>query len=362
VVEFGPQQGVRGPILDVSSDAAGNVWAISPERLFVLPVGQPQAQSFGVSDGIHLEPFTGPDGSSQVTWLTAVAGAGPGELYLGYQGYESDNPYLDPLAVRPLGNGDRAVWDATTGRLQVHRYKFRCVVEVSRCWENRSVRRIVVGRRGLARGHALFGFNHGATHVHRDLLGDHVHPQIAWVSGASRTVRYGEQRALAIVDDGTMWIGSRYGVGRMNAEADPIAWVGARFQTAFTRNTVDHGLEVPWGYTEHNEAIALTPDGSVWFASSQDGLTRHDPRAPGLALERFGSRGVPSDLVDAAADSNGRLWLVTSGGQLLRFDPATAHLERLPIGDAHRVHVDDGATLTTVWVARSSGLTRLVEP
>src|SRR5262249_34453766 len=148
-----------------------------------------------------------------------------------------------------------------------------CIVEVNRCWEDRSVRRIVVAHAGAAASHSFWGFNHGAVHVWNDILGDHVHPEIDWVMGSTRVTHYAEQQGLAVLDDGTLWDASRFGVGLMNWNPDPIAWVSAKFKIAFTTYTADHGLEVPWGYTEDNRGAAVTPDGTLWLASGSRGLT-----------------------------------------------------------------------------------------
>src|SRR5262249_34879004 len=134
------------------------------------------------------------------------------------------------------------------------------------CWEDRSVRRIVVGHSGAAAGHAFFGFNHGTTHVWNDILGDHVHPEEIWHNANGTTLpQYGECWALALNDDGTLWIGNRAGVGQMNWNPDPIAWLSAKFKIAFTVYSADHSLDVPWGYRESNRGAAISPDGTVWM-------------------------------------------------------------------------------------------------
>ena len=359
VLTWTTADGLANPIIDVSTDDAGNVWAISPDTLFLLTPGAPGFVAFGNADGLHVEPFIGPDGSAQVTRLTAVAGATANRVYLGYLGYESDDPFNDTDAQKRLGNGDRIDYDPATGAITVNRYEFRCVVEVSRCWEDRSVRRIVVGHSGAAAGHAFFGFNHGTTQVWNDILGDHVHPEINWVMGTTVTTKYGECQALALNDDGTLWIGNRYGVGLMNWNPDPIAWTTAKFRTAFTTYTDNHALDVPWGYTEDNRGAAVAPDGTLWLASYTRGLTSWVPSSSYAAMTHWtATPDLPTaTYTDIVADLDGTIWLVVQDGRLLHFDPTTSTLIPTGIFDARHLYLDKTVTPRALYVARYVGIT-----
>src|SRR5262249_43812261 len=150
------------------------------------------------------------------TTLSAVAGGRANEVYVGYDGYNGPDPYQDTPEQNALGNGDRVTYDPSSKTLTNLRYQFKCTHEHAHCWEDRSVRRILYARTGAAAGHAFFGFNHGTAHVFNDVIGDHVHPEMAWVMGTTVNPHYGEQRGLAIDDGGMVWTASRYGVGQMN--------------------------------------------------------------------------------------------------------------------------------------------------
>lgn len=359
-VNYGPAEGLAGPILDVSTDDAHNVWAINANTLYLLTPGAPTFVGFNNSNGLHVENFTDVNGNPAMTTLTAVAGAGANELYLGYFGYEgSSDPFTDTPEQKALGNGDHIHYDPATGQLSVLRYQFKCIVEVSRCWEDRSVRRIIVGHSGVGVGHAFFGFNHGTTHVFNDVLGDHVHPEVVWHNPDGSTVtRYGECWALALNDDGTLWIGNRYGFGLMNWNPDPIAWVSAKFKLAYTTYTPDHSLDVSAGYSEDNRGAAVTADGSVWFASDSRGLASWNPTTKISTLRQWaGSSAVPQNLVDVVADTDGTIWLVTVSHQLLHLDPATGAVTATDITDAQRMYLDKTVSPRALYVARTTGIT-----
>ena len=358
-VTWGAESGLTGPILDVSTDDAGNVWAIRTDTLYVKTPSATSFAAFGNADGLHVEPFTAVDGSAAVTTLTAVAGARANELYLGYYGYEgSTDPSSDTDAQKALGNGDHITFDPASGRITVLRYQFKCVVESFHCWEDRSVRRIVVGHSGVAAGHAFFGFNHGTTHVWNDVLGDHVHPEVIWVNGTTTLTHYGECQALALNDDGTLWIGNHWGFGLMNWNPDPIAWTTAKFKFAYTTYTADHSLEVPWGYAEDNRAAGVTPDGTMWLASYSNGLSSWNPTTSITTMRHWsGTPGVPTDsIVDLVADTDGTLWMIVHGA-LLHMDPATGAITASAIQDAHRMYIDKTTNPRGLYIARESGVT-----
>ena len=66
---------------------------------------------------------------------------------------------------------------------------------------------------------------------------------------------------------------------------------------------------------------------------------------------------APSDLMDVQADPDGTLWLVTSGGALLRFDPASGNLSTFGgVGNVTRIYVDSTVTPRAVYASMSVGL------
>ncbi|MGZ3425115.1 MAG: hypothetical protein ACXVCV_00635 [Polyangia bacterium] len=356
---YGSAQGLGGDLIDANPDEGQNIWAANATTLYVLRPGSSTFQAFTAADGLHIQPFTDWYGHSNLTRITAIAGARANEVMVGYYGFESDgNPYLDTEAQKALGNGDR-ITVGSDGKLSIVRYGFRCDFEgANGCWENRSPRRIVYAHSGVAAGRSFWGFNHGVSHVSNDVFGDHVHPEI-WYHNAdgSVTEKLGEFFGLAVTPSGDLWVAGRYGVGLQPFNAvSHQTWVQGHFIWAFTTNTGDHALDVPAGYHEDNHGAAITSDGVVWLARLGGGLVSWDPRTRNYGTVRAWGQ-APSDLIDVQADPDNTLWLVTLGGELLRFDPASGSVTTWPgVGGVTRIYVDSTVTPRALYVSMSSGL------
>jgi len=359
---YGAAQGLGGEILDANPDDGQNIWAASGDTLYLLTPGATTFQAFGAADGLHIGPFTDPYGNPNLTSITAIAGGAPGQVYVGYYGYETlGNPFDDTEAQKELGNGDDVKLGGG-GKLAVTRLLFRCDAERGAgCWEDRSPRRIYYTHAGLAAGHSWWGFNHGVTHVLGDEFGDHVHPEVWYEPGNEE--KLGEFYALALDAGGNLWMGGRYGVGLqpwnpMPHGPDPEhdAWVSGRFIWAFTTDTSDHGMEVPRGYVENNRGAAVTPDGRLWLARLGGGLVSWDPKSGTYGTIRRWSQ-VPGDLVDLQADPDGTLWLVTLDGALLRFDPASGSSQTWPgVNGVTRIYLDSTVTPRAIYASMAGGL------
>jgi hypothetical protein len=357
---YGTESGLGGPIIDANTDDAQNIWAVSPDTLYLLRPGQSHFARYTPADGLHVVPFVDPSGNPTMSWVTAVAGARANEVYVGYYGYESDNRFADTLAEEELGQADRVVVNADGSLTIAVRYQFRCDYEHSTCWENRSVRRMLFSHAGVSAGHLFIGFDHGVDHLFNDAMGDHIHVE-TWYHYPDGTVteKQGEQFGLFVLPSGELWTAGAYGVGLQTWNADPHGWVDAPFRYAFTLFTPDHALDVAAGYREDNRGVAVTPDGTVWFASFDRGLWSWNPASGHYgAVRGWSAPGLPSaQLLDLAADPDGTLWIVAFDGTLVRFDPARASAQSWGgISDARRVWVDRSVTPRAVYVSRGSGL------
>jgi hypothetical protein len=364
--KYGAAEGLVPPIADVSADEAGNLWAAGREALFLLTPNATRWVSFGPAEGIHVEPFTDVAGNQTKTWVTAVAGARPNEVYVGYYGYEGGDPFYDPIELKRLGNADRVTYDPASGTITVKRYEFHCQSAASKCWENRSVRRALFVHTGAAAGHVFFGFNHGVSHVYNDIIGDHIHPEIAWrMPDGTLQTRYGEQRGLAITPAGELWTASRYGVGLFRWEPDPVKWVTTKYRMVFSIYTDDHGVILPNGFRDENRAAAVGPDGRAWFASATRGLTSFGPRESLSTLTQWagGDSGIPLELNDVVADPDGTIWIVTMDGRLLRLDPTTKTVRQHPgVSGAVRIQLDPLTTPRSLYVATNDGVVVIRTP
>jgi hypothetical protein len=345
-------------LIDASPDEAQNVWAVSYDSLWLLRPGSTDWKRYTAADGLHIVPFTDPDGHPNVTHITAMAGGGTNQVFVGYYGYESDATRdTDSDALSSLGWADRVNLVAD-GTLNVVHYWFHCDRSPG-IVEDRSTRRMIYAHDGNARGHLFLGMDHGVVHIFDDLAGDHVHPEVWYQRDAAYPVeKIGENFGLSVTPSGDLWIAGGYGVGLQAWNPTPhLAWVDAPFKEAFTVYTGDHELNVPYGYREDQRGVAVTPDGRVWFASFTHGLWDWDATSPHSYSNVHEWSSVPSQLTDLAADLDGTLWIVTYGGQLLRFNPATNSYVTWPgISDARRIVMDTTVVPRALYVSMGGGL------
>jgi hypothetical protein len=342
-------------IVDASTDEAHNLWAASRDTLYLLRPGA-APRKFTAADGLHIAPFANPWGGTSLSRITAIAGARADEVYVGYYGYESPGDrYADTEEQKALGQADRAVLGAD-GKLTVVRYQFRCNYGGSRCWENRSARRMVYAKTGVATGHVFMGFDHGVSHVFNDLIGDHAHVQVFYVDAdaGTRGMKLGEQWGLYVMPDGQLWTASAYGVGLHGYHpVPPFSWVDAPWTDAFTLYSGNHALEVPTGYREDNRGVGVTPDGTVWFAGLR-GLASWFPTNHNYTNVR---KWLNDPFADLAPDPDGTVWLVTLDGALLRFDPQSGRAISWPgVSGVRRIVLDTTVTPRALYVSMDSGL------
>lgn len=364
-------QSLTGTVIDAGSDDAQNIWAVTPDALYVLRPGQTTFRRYTAADGLHVQTYTDPvTGQVTVSNITAMAGGHANEVFVGYRGYEQEIPppapprccvafadFSDPRFH--LGQADKVTLNAD-GSIAVRRYEFLCDATVN-CWEEASARRMVFGHSGTAAGHLFIGFDHGVVHVANDRWGDHIHVETHWHYPDGRVViKQGEQYGLAIFPNGDVLTASEYGVGRQSWNVDPKVWVESPYVWALTTygpaepyNQGEHSLDVPSEYREKNLGAAITPDGTSWWVSATTGLSSYSRGDFSNTVHYTSVSGLPaSGLVDIAADPDGSLWIVDNNGRLLRFTPSTSTVQVWPgVSGVRRVVVDTTVTPRAVYVS-----------
>ena len=371
---FAAAQGLNGTIIDAGPDEAQNIWAVTPDALYLLRPGQATFTRFTAGNGLHVQTYTDPaTGQQTVSDITAMAGGHANEVFVGYRGYEQTiPPPAPPSCCVPnadfsdprwhLGQADKVTLNAD-GTIAVQRYEFLCDGQTN-CWEERSARRMAFGHSGTAAGHLFIGFDHGVVHVVNDTWGDHIHVETNWHYPDGRVVtKQGEQYGLAIFPNGDVLTASEYGVGRQSWNVDPKAWVLAPYVWALTTygpaepyNQGEHSLDVPSEYREKNRGAAITPDGTSWWVSSTTGLSSYTSGDFSNTAHYTSVSGLPaSGLIDIAADPDGSLWIVDNTGRLLRFTPSTSAVQVWPgVSGVRRVVVDTTVTPRAVYVSMGS--------
>ncbi len=92
---YGAAQGLTGNIIDAGPDDGQNIWAVTPDSLYVLKPGDMTFTRFTAADGLHVQSFVDPHDRPAVTNITAMAGGRAGEVFVGYYGFESDDRITD---------------------------------------------------------------------------------------------------------------------------------------------------------------------------------------------------------------------------------------------------------------------------
>jgi diguanylate cyclase (GGDEF)-like protein len=107
----------------------------------------------------------------------------------------------------------------------------------------------------------------------------------------------GPIRTIAFTSDGAVWVGSAFGMARIDPDTKQVT---AYDRGPFSANAV--------------EAIAVAPDGTLWIGTER-GLDHLDPASG--RVEHI-ERGLPDKWVpDLTFDRKGRLWVGTHGGAVV---------------------------------------------
>ena len=214
---YGSAQGLGGGIIDANPDEAQNIWAANGDDALRLAPGLVDVPARSPPPtGCTSRPLHRSLRQPNETHITAIAGGTPGQVYVGYYGYETlGNPFLDTDAQKELGNGD----DVTLERRRQDRPS-RAAVPLRRRARQRLLGESLAAPHhlralGVAAGHSFWGFNHGVTHVLSDDFGDHIHPEVWYhaADGHRRPRSSASSTASPSTPTGNLWMAGRYAVG-----------------------------------------------------------------------------------------------------------------------------------------------------
>ncbi len=346
LILLGSTDGLGTPVVDASTDEAGNLWVATSDALYVRRLGAAKFRKYTNTDGLHIS-----------YGVSAVAGAGPNEGYLGLIGYEDDLAGNDTDEQKLRGKLEH-IHLLPDGTITSLHYAMLHSDVSDNYYETRSARRLLYSHQGASAGHLFLGGNHGITHIFNDSWGDHVHASVWWMP--EKNQRMGEWFGLAIdpATDG-IWTCGRCACGLQRWNPDPRAWVSQRpgYQYAFTVFTGDHALEVPSGHEENFRAAAVTPDGTAWFLSRRYGLASWDPKSKNykyITVHPLPALGLAMDMV---ADPDGTLW-IADDQHLWRYRPSNETITpfALPVSDLRRLSLDDRLTPRALLISTGDGL------
>ena len=337
--------GIVSGILDVSGDEAGNIWVAGGDGLYLLRKGENGFEKFTAEDG--LQDYT----------ILSVAGLGPDEAMVGYQGVFGGMEDNDPEEMLKSGGADRV--SVSGGTLSAThyvigtppgtgfpngRYKIRSVFTIRAVYD------------GPYAGDIWFGGNHGVG-MWNAAEGAIIEYRYVAIEGP--TFMAGDHFGIAFDAVGDVWIGGAHRVGKLQyatnggdffAPIDPVLDV---WPDADDVNRTD----------DHVRALAVDTSGKVWIGSLTNGLASYDPAA-GTCAFYTEADGLPGTAIaSVAADPDGSIWVGTHTG-LGRLDPETGgwtimrHLTeaRLPTDEIMSVQIDTRTTPRTVYIGTLQGV------
>jgi hypothetical protein len=363
---YGAAQGLLEAPVSASVDEAENLWVVSTEALYLLAPGEKQFRRYTAADGLHYGP-----GYTEPPDITLVEGGAPNECFVGYYYHDTHEPstpgahtWVDPAAH--MGKMDQVLLQAD-GSLKVNRYDLRNSND-GHYYETRTIMSMLYDHFQHP-GNLYVGSNHGVTRIvpskyfpprhlvddpfntqdERVWYGDHVHA-VACIGGPCdgvRVITFGDWFGLTLADDGRLWMAGLTTAAAIHFVDDLWNWM----QSYIPINPFDPNFGDVWspaafpvpadGAPVNLRGVAVTPDGTVWFASGEVeswrgpiyGLvswaggghyTRYDPVALGA---------VDYNILELQALRDGRLVLGFPNSGLLVYTPGDARGHRLTVSD-----------------------------
>lgn len=387
-------------IVDVSTDEAENIWAVSHDALYLLRPGQTQFKKFTDADGLHIANAGSPG-------IMNVAGGKAGEAFVGYNDVDVNRlPQItgDPTQDAPLYKGglDHVQLNADGTLAVVHpnlhsndywvNYPDGGSDTDASFMEDRGTRRMVYDHASHP-GTLYIGWNHGVDRfnwgqvdpVTGAMYGDHVHPIVDtyYPDGGVKTEYMGEWRGLAIdpTQNGTLWMGGEYTGGALGWTPGLHDWTCQSSNPLWCPNGANafvHAWAKKWGAPlfpvasdgdpMNIRAVAVTPDGTTYFASGPQWNPGTDP-VYGVAVFKNGQLSyldpvsqmhLPSNqLMDMVAMPDGTLAIAVLDAGLYRYNPATGVTSQVQGVPAHinMLYLDKLVNPAALYVATDQGFT-----
>jgi hypothetical protein len=295
---YGSAQGLLEAPISASVDESENLWVVSDKALYLLQPGARVFRRYTAQDGLHVGP-----GYTEPPDFTLVEGGSPNECFVGYYARDTNTSMFpgahmqnDPWAH--MGKMDQVKLDPQSGRLTVNRYDLRNSND-GHYYETRTIMSMVYDHFQHP-GNLYVGSNHGVTriipakyfpprHLQDDPFNtadekvwyaDHVHPWVCMGGPCStgRASTFGDWFGLTLAADGRLWMGGLTNAGAVHyreiMHPDWIySWAGFNpFDPAFGDPYPDQApvfLPPREGDPVNIRGVAVTPDGTVWFASGE---------------------------------------------------------------------------------------------
>jgi hypothetical protein len=368
---YGSAQGLLEAPISASVDESENLWVVTPQALYLMTPGARTFRRYTAQDGLHVGP-----GYTEPPDFTLVEGGAKNECFVGYY-FHDTNDYAhgahtnkDPAAH--MGKMDQVLLQPD-GRLVVNRYDLRnsCCGEY---YETRTIMSMVYDHFQHP-GNLYVGSNHGVTRIvpakyfpprylttdplntwdERQWYADHVHPitckgKPCNSNDPDYTPMFGDWFGLTLAPDGRLWMGGITSAGAIGFRDSLDEWV----MSWDGHNPFIPALGDPYpgnapvfnppieGDPVNIRGVAVTKDGTVWFASGEVETWR----GPTYGLASWGGPGtsfvhidptslgaIDYNILELHALPDGRLVLGFPNSGLLVWKPGDARGRRLTVSD-----------------------------
>jgi hypothetical protein len=362
---YNASQGLLESPLSASVDESENLWVVTEKALYLLAPGAQKFRRYTAQDGLHVGP-----GYTEPPDITLVQGGGRNECFVGYFARDTNGPGAhtanDPWAH--MGKMDQVLLRAD-GSLETRRYDLRNSND-GFYYETRTIMSMLYDHFQHP-GDLYVGSNHGVTLIHpakwrlpansteaanpiaveREWYGDHVHP---WVcrggpcSDPTRSSTFGDWFGLTLAADGRLWMGGITSAGAIGWKADLTEWT----QSWAPINPFNPAFGDPYpgnppvfnppreGDPVNIRGVAVTPDGTAWFASGEVeawrgptyGLASWDGRTF-LHVDPTSLGAIEYNILELTTIPDGRLVLGFPTSGLLVWKPGEPRGHRLTVSN-----------------------------
>jgi hypothetical protein len=372
---YGSGQGLLEAPLSASVDESENLWVVTDKALYLMTPGARTFRRYTAQDGLHVGP-----GYTEPPDFTLVEGGGPNECFVGYTARDTNSSMFkgaheqdDPWAH--MGKMDQVLLQGD-GTLRVNRYDLRNSNN-GHFYETRTIMSMVYDHFQHP-GNLYVGSNHGVTRIipakyfpprhlkddpfntadERVWYADHVHPWVCMggpCTDSGRASTFGDWFGLALAPDGRLWMGGLTNAGAINYREKLEDWVQSwgdfnPFDPAFGDpypNQAPVFLPPREGDPVNIRGVAVTPDGTVWFASggAEGWRTPHyglaawygdpDPKKHSKGhfsyVDPTALGGIEYNILELQALPDGRLVFGFPSSGLLVWTPGDAKGHRLTV-------------------------------
>jgi hypothetical protein len=362
--------GSGGDFRDVSTDASGNIWAVTASTVYYFANGTAytydQGQGLARGQSTYHDEYwclgSTPCPTTNPVTFTTVAGGNPGQAFVGNIGYTGDRIDVNPATGAVLTVAGMEVTSTQqSGTEELGEQQKREIAT----WK------AIVDRNGPMNGRAYFGGFHGLSALSGMNAGmasglcgqgcgqyeQHVHP----FANGNTQVLGRDIRAIALTAAGDLWVGDAdalwfFPQRSVGPHADFFQSFGIPGKPGAT------SIDVFANADDYIKGVAVDGAGGLWIASGSNGLAY---LAPGTYAASYwtSADGLPENsLTGVAVDANGDVWVGTATSGVARYTPSTRVWDRLttaqglPANAIRSVAIDqNGGDGKWIWLATANG-------